>query len=61
MLGKVGKKTFTVADLYAEASKLVKGEMQQLKNAPLTTQEEEKMQAFAKLISKSVLKDMKLV
>lgn len=63
MLTKNGpKKTFTVADLYTEAAKMVKGEMSALKNnKPLDQAEAEKAEALAKFISKTVLKEMKVV
>ena len=62
MLTKNGpKKTFTVADLYTEAAKMVKGEMSSLKNKPLDADETAKAEALARFISKTVLKEMKVV
>ena len=56
------KKTYTVADLYAEAAKMVRGEMSALKNnRPLDGTENEKADALARFISKTVLKEMKVV
>lgn len=55
------KKKYTVADLYTEASKMVREEFSSIKNAPLTASEEIKMKELAKVISKSVLKEMKLI
>lgn len=57
-----GKKTkYTVADLYGEASKLLKGEMSRLKNKPLSASEAHKMDALARELSKTVLREMKIV
>jgi hypothetical protein len=61
MIGKVKPKTYTVADLYAEAARMVKQEMQSIKDRPLTAAEENKTKELAKLISNSVLKEMKIV
>lgn len=57
---KFKTKTYTVADLYVEAAKLVKAEMQAIKKEPLTAAEEIKSKELAKLISNMVLKEMKL-
>jgi len=54
------KKKYTVADLYAEAGKIVREEFSSMKSAPLNPSEEVKMKELAKLISNSVLKEMKL-
>ncbi|MFH1387278.1 MAG: hypothetical protein ABIH50_06410 [bacterium] len=54
-------KKYTVADLYAEAEKLVRGEMAGIKKSELTETENKKSQELAKAISKMVLKEMKLV
>ena len=61
MIEKTKGKTYTVGDLYAEATKVVKAEMQAVKKEPLTTEEEIKMEKLAKLISNTVLKEMKIV
>lgn len=55
------KKTYTVAELYAEATKLVREEFQALKKRPLTASEEIKTKELAKTISNNVLKEMKLI
>ena len=60
MVEKVKNKTYTVADLYSEAAKLVRDEMGQLKNRPLNPVEEAKSAELAKAISKMVLKEMKI-
>lgn len=57
---KVGKK-YTVADLKTEAYKMLREEMQGIKNRPLNKNEEIKMKELGSLLSKSVLKDMKLI
>lgn len=59
-VNRVNPKTYTVADLYAEASKLVKSEMGQLKNRPLSPAEEAKSAELARAISQLVLKEMKI-
>jgi len=51
---------FTVADLYAEAARMVKEEFSAIKNKPLTGLEEDKIKELAKAISKTVLKEMKI-
>ena len=51
---------YTVADLYAEAAKLVRSEMSGLKQKQLSPEEEGKAQALSKLISNLVLKEMKI-
>ena len=56
------KKTYTVADLYAEANKMVRNEMSGLKNnRALDADEAAKADALARFISKTVLKEMKVV
>ena len=54
------KTKYTVADLYAEAAKLVRSEMSGLKQQQLNQEEEGKVQALSKLISNMVLKEMKI-
>jgi hypothetical protein len=54
-------KKYKVSDLYQEANKMLKEEMQSLKNRPLTQSEEIKMKELAKILSKTVLKEMKIV
>lgn len=60
MLEKVKPRTYTVADLYSEAAKMVRQEMAGLKQKALTPEEEKKTEQLAKLISKTVLKEMHL-
>lgn len=60
MVGKVNKK-YTVADVYAEATKMLKNEMQELQKRPLKPSEELKVAELAKALSKSVLKEMNVV
>ncbi|MFH1825879.1 MAG: hypothetical protein ABH823_01125 [bacterium] len=55
------EKAYTVADVFAEASKMLKSEMSNLKEKPLTKTEEIKMEQFARALSKTVLKEMKIV
>lgn len=59
MIEKTDKK-YTVADLFSAASNLVKDEMTGLKKKPLNTEESEKAEALARMISKLVLKEMKI-
>jgi hypothetical protein len=61
MIAKTSTKKYTVADLYAEAARMVKGEMSTMKNKPLDPEETEKAEALARFISKTVLKEMKVV
>ena len=61
MIEKAKGKTYTVADLYSEAAKMVKDEFSSIKNRPLNTAEEVKMKELARLISNTVLKEMKIV
>ncbi|MBU1027085.1 MAG: hypothetical protein KKA31_05070 [Candidatus Margulisbacteria bacterium] len=59
---KIGStKKYTVADVYREASSLLKNEMQGIKNKPLSKTEEVKMEKLAKLLSNNVLKEMNIV
>ena len=60
MIEKNAPKTYTVADLYTEAAKMVRTEMSALKQKPLSPEEEKKSAELAKLISKTVLKEMRL-
>lgn len=61
MAAKTKTKKYTVSDIYAEAANLLKDEMQGLKKKPLSASEEIKMKELGKLISKTVLKEMKIV
>ncbi|KPJ69337.1 hypothetical protein AMJ44_03990 [candidate division WOR-1 bacterium DG_54_3] len=61
MAAKSKSKKYTVADVYQEANKMLKEEMQGLKNRPLTSSEEIKMKELAKVLSKTVLKEMKII
>ena len=55
------KKTYTIADLYEEATRLVREEFQSFKKRPLTPHEEARTKELAKTISNSVLKEMKII
>ncbi|MEA3494270.1 MAG: hypothetical protein U9R38_07825 [Candidatus Margulisiibacteriota bacterium] len=57
---KVGKK-YTVADLKSEAYKMLREEMQGIKKRPLNKNEEIKMKELGSVLSKGVLKEMKLI
>ncbi len=53
------KKTYTGADVYAAAMKMVKDELSSLKNnKPLDPEESAKAEALANFISRTVLKEM---
>ncbi len=60
MAAKVTRK-YTVADVYREAGKMLKDEMQGMKKRPLNKGEEIKMDNLARELSKGVLKEMKLI
>jgi len=53
-------KKYTVADLYKEAGLLVREEMSGLKHKPLNQVEIDKSEQLARMISKLVLKEMKI-
>jgi len=55
-----GKK-YTVADIYQEAGKMLKGELSALKHQSLSPQDEAKIDKLGKLLSKMVLKEMDLI
>jgi len=61
MVNKVGKK-YTVGDVYKAAGEMLKNEITDLKSGqPLTKVEEAKMEKLARLLSNTVLKEMKVV
>jgi len=60
MNAKINRK-YTVSDVYKEAGKMLKTEMQNIKKRPLSKTEEIKMQELARVLSQSVLKEMKLI
>jgi 2-iminoacetate synthase ThiH len=53
-------KKYTVGDLYSEAAKMIRQEMQGIKKEPLTPAEETKLANLAKSLSQSVLKEMNI-
>jgi len=53
-------RTYTMSDLYAEAIKYMKDEVQKMKKAPLTAEEDLKLEAIAKSVSHEVVKEMKI-
>ena len=61
MIEKAKGKTYTVSDLYSEAAKMVRDEFASIKSQPLNQSEEIKMKELARLISNTVLKEMKIV
>jgi hypothetical protein len=58
---EVKEKKYTVADVYKEAQQLIQAEMLAMKQKPLTSEEEAKMQKLGRLISNMVLKEMKSI
>ncbi|MBU0502705.1 MAG: hypothetical protein ABIH69_03030 [bacterium] len=61
MNAKDNNKKFTVADVYLEATAMLKGELANIKEKPLNRTEELKMEKLGKLLSKMVLKEMKVI
>jgi hypothetical protein len=61
MAAKNKSKKYTVSDVYKEAASMLKDEMLNIKNRPLTESEEQKMKELGKLISKTVLREMKII
>lgn len=59
--GANSSKKYTVADVYQEASLMLREEMEGVKKNPLNPSEEVKMAVLAKLISKTVLKEMNVI
>lgn len=60
MAAKFNKK-YTVSDVYREATKMLKKEMEDLGKKPLSQSEEIKMKELARVLSNSVLKEMKII
>jgi hypothetical protein len=61
MDAKSASRKYKVSDVYREATRMLKEEMQGLTKKPLSQTEEVKMKELGKLISKMVLKEMKIV
>jgi hypothetical protein len=61
MEAKNKAKKYTVSDVYREASSMLKDEMLNIKNRPLSDSEEQKMKELGKLISKTVLREMEII
>lgn len=61
MAAKAKSKKYTVSDVYREAAKLFNDEMQSIKKRPLTPGEETKMKQLGKILSNTVLKEMKII
>jgi len=55
-----GQKTYSMKDVYSEAMKLMKEEVASLKKAPLTAEENLKMEQIAKAVSNQVIKEMRI-
>jgi len=52
--------TYTVKDLYNEAIRFMKEEVQSMKKAPLTESESLKLEHIAKSVTHEVVKEMKI-
>jgi hypothetical protein len=61
MAAKAKEKKYTVADVYREATKMLKEEMQGIKKQSLSASEEIKMKELGKVLSQTVLKEMKII
>ncbi len=53
-------KTYSMSDLYTEAIRCMKEEVRKMKQAPLTQEENNKLEAIAKSVSHEVVKEMKI-
>lgn len=60
MINPTGSKTYSMNDVYAEAIRYMKDEVVKLKKAPLTAEENLKMEQIAKTVSIQVVKEMKI-
>jgi hypothetical protein len=58
---KPTNRKYKVSDVYREATRMLKEEMQGMKKRPLSQTEEIKMRKLGKLISKAVLGEMNIV
>lgn len=54
-------KSYTVKNVFDEAKNMLMEEMAGLKKAPLSPVEEQRMEKLAKLLSKTVLKEMDVI
>jgi hypothetical protein len=61
MAAKSRSKKYRVSDVYQEANKMLKEEMQNLKKRPLSQSEEIQMKELAKVLSKTVLGEMNII
>jgi hypothetical protein len=62
MIKPVGssQKTYSMKDVYTEAIKFMKEEVASMKRAPLTEEENLKMEQIAKTVSNQVVKEMRV-
>ena len=60
MAAKANKK-YRVSDVYQEATRMLKDEMQSMRKRPLTPSEEIKMKQLGKILSNTVLKEMEII
>ena len=61
MIAKETNKKFTVADVYQEAGNMLRDELKGIKGRELSKTDELKMAKLGKLLSKMVLKEMKVI
>jgi len=61
MSAKETNKKFTVADVYQEAGNMLRDELKGIKGRELSKTDELKMEKLGKLLSKMVLKEMKVI
>ena len=59
-VGSPQAKTYTMKDVYAEAMRYMKDEVQKMKKAPLSEEESLKLEQIAKTVSNEVVKEMKI-
>jgi len=59
-IGFQQSKTYTMKDVYAEAIRYMREEVQKMKKAPLTEAESLKLEQIAKTVSNEVIREMKI-
>jgi len=59
-VGSPQAKTYTMKDVYAEAMRYMRDEVQRMKKAPLSDEESLKLEQIAKTVSNEVVRGMKI-
>ena|GEM_PF-1658237 len=59
-VGSTAPRTYNMQQLYSEAMKMLKAEVQGYKKAPLTPEENQKIERLAKAVSNEVVKEMRV-